>query len=73
MIDVSASYERVQRAIDADKLLWSEAKSGEAHRVARNRAVAEAARSGASLELIADKLGVRIVDVETMISAVTAR
>lgn len=67
--DPVAAMGALDRALAADKLLWSTDSSSpgtDGHRRDRDRAVREALDAGLSLEYVADKLGVRIVDVERM-------
>jgi hypothetical protein len=62
------------RACKADDALWADRRHGPGlHRQERDDAVREAVDAGLSLEFIADRLGVRISDVENMARAAAVR
>ena len=74
--DPVAATGALDRAVAADNLLWSTHRSvpgGSGHQRDRDRAVLEALTSGLSAEYVADKLGVRISDVERMADSARAQ
>ncbi len=73
--DTLAATVALERALTADKLLWStdgSAPGTSNHRRERDLAVLEAVEGGLSVEFVADKLGVRIADVERMADSARA-
>ena len=56
-------------AIREDGLLWSTENGSQHHRIARDQAVARAHAAGMALQTIAHGLGVKVRDIERMLSA----
>jgi hypothetical protein len=70
--DTVAAMVALEHALSADQLLWSThclAPGSSDHRRERDLAVLEAVEGGLSVEFVADRLGVRIGDVERMAEA----
>jgi len=66
--DPIAATEALADALAADSALWGDDHDFVRHRRVRNRAVASALAAGMPKERVADKLGVRISDLELMVA-----